>query len=822
MAENDNDSLIDAYVNVRADTTQAQKDILWLEKFIGQKVEKPKVVTVKPDGSIRRTTGDLQQTVDTAKKATEAISGIGRADTSRATRGIDALFGRMQKMRAEIDRATQSQERFNQTAASGGMMGRAGAMARRAAPMAARFIPGYGPMSVAASGAMSAGRAVVGAARYAAPAVGMAGSLAARGMIGAAGLAGTAAGRAHNTFDRFATGGAMAGSAMALVGGGPGASLGAGLGGGVGNALGGRAGGFVLGSAGAIGGKVIEDGLAGIDQNRKIEAGLAKIMGDAGKAKKLFSELGKIEFKVPIDMGQLGASAKALALAGYEAKEIPGRMRVIMDAATASTEGLKDGTGRIIEQIAKAKSMGGFTGKGTELKNLQGMGLPIAEILKQQFGMTIEEVASATKEGVLEVENVIDRIMESLNARFAGAVNEEINSVGGQVELLKAKYNDFASTIAEPIFDPLLDGLKELNKFLEGEAFDRFTQKMAAMAATAVESFKVLANTADSFGAKDRAETAAAAYQDGTFDTGERATGALGVLQTVMNIPNAVAEATLGMPLAVREANEAEERKRKGLPDKTIKSVYDGVGPKMVGKFNLNERRSPRQQRELEAQIKQDQLVEVGQGVFGAGKRGLSVLGGVAGDLIGQGMTYFGETTGLDTEKKRSKAWDGLVDAAVDIRNDDTLAKRKEAEKLRKQAERDEKNDKEKARERAAERKMAALQDAGSGFFDDIEDPVLRERARKSEFGISMKRDKDGRMMPSVELEKAFKESRATQTSGLDGLNRMMQGNVDAANDRKLQQDQKTLLEKIVTKLQEQIDIELKAPGDGAAVIAPG
>jgi hypothetical protein len=94
-----------------------------------------------------------------------------------------------------------------------------------------------------------------------------------------------------------------------------------------------------------------------------------------------------------------------------------------------------------------------------------------------------------------------------------------------------------------------------------------------------------------------------------------------------------------------------------------------------------------------------------------------------------------------------------------------------------------------------------------------------------SKFGVSMKRGEDGQMMPTVALKEAFKDLRGpTQATGLDGLNRLMQGQVDAANDRKIQQDQKTLLESVVEKLQKQIELETaKGPGGPQpAVIGQG
>ena len=771
MAENDSESLIDAFVNVRADTKQAEKDILWFESFIKQHVEKPATVSVKADDSIKRTASELDSTADAADRASKAVSGVGDA-----TSGIDDLFNRIHRMRGEIDHATKSQERFNKTAAS------------------------------ASSGGGMLGGLRRGAGRFIGGAVGMASAP----LIGAAGLAGTLTGQAQNMFGRFAAGGAVAGAGVRLAGGGMPASIGGALGGGVGNAIGGLAGpgagrvaGAALGTAGAIAGKVIGDGIGEIQDARKNEAMMTRILGDAKQAKELFKELSAIDLKVPISMPQLADSAKTLALAGFEASEIPKKMQVIMDAASASTEGLAGGTDRIVAMLSRIKGQGQVMGQ--ELMQLQRMGLPIADIMKAQFGKTIQEVAKATREGTLESGKVIDGILAGLNAKFAGAVSEEINTIGGQIELLKAKYSAFSATIAEPVFDPLLDGLKHLNTALESPGFQEFIKNITRAVAATMEMVRALKQLSDQSGATDTALGAA-------VDTSGYAADAWVATTEVITGVGSIIEDETKMGGLESWKNFLFDNQY-GRRDS--RQVEKGVGPMLDEAGNdMRYVLTPEQRAAARKIQRANEFTAVGQSAVSGVMGGLGMMGGVAGDLMGQAGTAFSNATGISSVADARKMASAAALEAEKLNNKESVARRVAREK----ADRD---DADGSRQNAA-RKM--LGDRQAEIAKDIADPRLKEAFLGSKFDIEMKRDKEtGRMEPVAELKEAFKDMRgSTQTSGLDGLNRMMQGQVDAANDRKMQQDQKTLLEKIVTKLQEQINLEVKAPGDGAAVIAPG
>jgi hypothetical protein len=290
-----------------------------------------------------------------------------------------------------------------------------------------------------------------------------------------------------------------------------------------------------------------------------------------------------------------------------------------------------------------------------------------------------------------------------------------------------------------------------------------------------------------------------------------------------------------GLPTAVREEQDRKERERKGIKDDGVRRLYSGTGPNMVGDIDLNKARTPEQQARLEGMNRRNEMTAAGSrmaGVFTGTAGALSGMAGIMGGRAGSSAAELAQSLGLgqrpvigpdgEATGKKGFSFRGLLEDAqgaaerIDVR--ESVARRKEADKAAAKAEVT-------TRQATAQRVVDETIARGG----DVKDMGLTDREKEmvagSKFGVSMKRGEDGQMMPTVALKEAFKDLRGpTQATGLDGLNRLMQGQVDAANDRKIQQDQKTLLESVVEKLQKQIELETaKGPGGPQpAVIGQG
>lgn len=838
--DSESSELMRAYVTIRGDLSGLERDTAKARSIVDGKLASPVKITVNGEpivqagraadvaaAKIKGVAGvDMKPLARDSDFVTQAFLAM-KKEAAEAAKGLEHLSDAdLRKVEAGIDRLTRKVERL-------------GAASRRAGAgslITPRGGGAMGPMIPGAGGGLGFG------GRMLATGVGSAvGSSFGGGMGGMGGIA------------RGAIGAAMRSPAgMAIAG--------AGL---VGTATGAA----VLAPATAAFGKVVKDGLPGIEDEKKYIRIFDALLKDTEKAKQLFHEMAKIDLEVPIDLPNLLESTQKLAQAGITASEIPDKMRIIMDAAASSTEGALGGTQRIVQMISKINASGIL--EMEDLKSLSSMGLPVAEIIREKFNMDLREVSAATREGKVQIKEVIDGMFDGLETRFKGNIGIEIETIAGQIELLKGKYSSFAGEVARPLFDPLLDGLKSINDYLSSSDFEAFAEGLRTVTREAAETAKTLAKIYGGDGesagvgaAIGGAAGGAASFIGETIrgmalmesagsKTGYgQALSGIPILGTAANIDAGIAAGVNtdqpGVGPVIRggvDISLSQEQRFDATPEQQarrerMKLLEEGIRISenvLSGKYGselADKERERREPRTAEAKAELERLREesraefesfrnrerststmYGMGVAGemASNFGRNVLG-AAGSMLGRGVGALGEATGIQSLEDAGNLASRGMDVAGQLRNKDIIQRRNEREKQEELL-------RQKSIKERAEQTVSQFQNNEDGG-----DPRLTEVLQKSKFAVSMRRNEVGQMVPSVALKELFQDVRAsTQTTGLGGLNSMMQSNIDAAQERKFQADQKKLLEEVVKKLQEQIDIAVAEDNkDGTATVAPG
>jgi|GEM_PF-3456062 len=884
--DSESSELMRAYVTIRGDLSGLERDTAKARQIVDGKLASPVKITVNGE--------PIVQAGRAADVAAAKIKGVVNIDASKLDRSmswIDQAFRNMSRSAGELDgklsgmaensmrnvargydqiaakvRSVAGEARRAMSAVSGGGINapggtgqnvvhtRSGGFMRSAAGsflggVGARFMPGGGGPSnppPPATGGGSSHHAVppwavqvVGGVRTPPPP-----SLFSRGMF--------AAESALRTPIPMPPAGLALGAAGAV----------------------GAAGTFAAAGAGAAAagfGKVVKDGLPGIEDEKKYIRIFDALLKDTEKAKQLFTEMAKIDLEVPIDLPNLLQSTQKLAQAGLTASEIPEKMRIIMDAAASSTEGALGGTQRIVQMISKIKSSGVL--EMEDLKSLSSMGLPIAEIVQEKFRMNIRELAAATRSGKVEIQKVMDGMFDGLESRFKGNIGIEIETIAGQIELLKGRYSAFAGEVARPLFDPLLDGLKSVNDYLSSSDFEAFAEGLKTVTREAAETAKVLAKIYGGDGESMGIGAAIGGAAGGAARAGGETIRGMALLSDAgskTEVGRAFAEDPLLSPLFGTPVNMAAGLFADPNTDQS------GVGPKVIGGIDRSLSQEQRFDATPEQKSRRERMEQIREGIakreqvfqglsgaliadsdreaiqknIDAGKRemmmlrreeeaefesfrnrerststlyGLGVAGGMAsnygrnllgaaGSMLGRGVGALGEATGIASLEDAGNLASRGMDIAGQLRNRDVIQRRNEREKQEELL-------RQKSIKERAEQTVAQFQSNEDGG-----DPRLTEVLQKSKFAVSMRRNEDGQMVPSVALKELFQDVRAsTQTTGLGGLNTLMQSSIDAAQARKFQADQKKLLEEVVKKLQEQINLAVADENKtDTAVVAPG
>lgn len=213
---------------------------------------------------------------------------------------------------------------------------------------------------------------------------------------------------------------------------------------------------------GAVAGKVFSDGIKRQASIEQTETSLRVLLKDGGAAKELVSELRKMEAETPVELTTLATNSQKLAASGFEAEAIPELLGTIMNAASVGVDTFENNAFRLTKALSQIKTNGRLLGE--ELLQLTDIGLPINEIIKEAFDMNSQELAKASQEGKVEIDVILDAITSGLKDKFGGALEEQTETLTGQLNMLKKAYRTVAEELADPAFDALSDFVSNLNE----------------------------------------------------------------------------------------------------------------------------------------------------------------------------------------------------------------------------------------------------------------------------------------------------------------------------------------------------------------------
>tara|TARA_R110002073_G_scaffold59094_7_gene149256 strand:- start:4945 stop:8109 length:3165 start_codon:yes stop_codon:yes gene_type:complete len=283
---------------------------------------------------------------------------------------------------------------------------------------------------------------------------------------------------------RFLGGAGVAG----FLGGGRGTQLGAGLGAMAGGPAGGIAGGVLGASADATVGQA-SAGVTDIAQLTRVENTLSIILKDGDKATKLMKELEAIDLQLPVDMGLLADATVKLAGAGFDPNSITKNLGSILDAGAVSPEGVNEGTSRIVRAMSQIKAKGRL--QAEELLQLQEIGLPVNRILSEQFGgRSIDSITKASQAGDIPVDEILNKLIAGFEQNFGGALKKQSEDLLGLAGQIQEKWAAIRREIAEPLFQPLEEALRDLNNAIEAGKFDDLKEALKGAAMAAVDLTK--------------------------------------------------------------------------------------------------------------------------------------------------------------------------------------------------------------------------------------------------------------------------------------------------------------------------------------------
>lgn len=266
--------------------------------------------------------------------------------------------------------------------------------------------------------------------------------------------------------------------------------------------------------AGALAGGAAAAGTIGfgVKLNADVEIyknSLKVILKDQAKANKLFKELQKIDLDLPVDIGMLAENAQKLAGAGFDPSKIGGMLRTVADAAAISPVGTEEGSARIVKALTQIRAKRDL--QMEDLNQLSELGIPVRQLINDQFGMTAQQVGDKVRSGEMSIDDVLEQILESFDKMFGGALEERAKTFYGAIDQIADRFRAFSRDISTPIFDKLKGALERVTEAMKSEDFQNFTlelttsmRELAEIASKAADAIKYLYNIADEASGKGK------------------------------------------------------------------------------------------------------------------------------------------------------------------------------------------------------------------------------------------------------------------------------------------------------------------------------
>lgn len=176
-----------------------------------------------------------------------------------------------------------------------------------------------------------------------------------------------------------------------------------------------------------------------------LETAFKTMLGDEQKANALMQEITTTAAKTHFDLQQVAQGAKQLLAYGEASDKVNDTLVRLGNISAGLTIPLND----LVYLYGTTMTQGRlFT---QDLRQFMGRGIPIAEELAKQFGVTKDEVGelvTAGKVGFAEVEAAIVSLT-SKGGKFSGLMEQQSKNINGQISNLEDQFVSFLNELGE-------------------------------------------------------------------------------------------------------------------------------------------------------------------------------------------------------------------------------------------------------------------------------------------------------------------------------------------------------------------------------------
>lgn len=196
---------------------------------------------------------------------------------------------------------------------------------------------------------------------------------------------------------------------------------------------------------------------------QQLEIAFSTMLQSEEKATALMKDVTEFAAKTPFDLQGVASGVKQLLAFGSASEEVIDEMRMLGDIAA----GLSIPIGDLVYLYGTTRTQGRmFT---MDLRQFMGRGIPLAEELAKQFGVTKDQVGQLVTDGKVGFEEMRKALvaMTSEGGKFGGLMDKQSKSITGQISNLEDSVDQMFNKIGESMEGAISGTLNVATKLVE-------------------------------------------------------------------------------------------------------------------------------------------------------------------------------------------------------------------------------------------------------------------------------------------------------------------------------------------------------------------
>ncbi len=223
------------------------------------------------------------------------------------------------------------------------------------------------------------------------------------------------------------------------------------------------------------------------------------MLGDAGKAKNLMQQLRDIQNTTGIGVAEGASGSKQLLAYGFQAQDLVKELTMLKTVASAVNVPLND----MIYVYGTLRAQGRAYMR--DITQFTMRGIPMYQALSDSMGVPVSQLKELVKQGKIGFEQVQAAMvhMTSEGGVFGGMLQAIMNTLPGQIQVMKNQFQTTMGAITAPMQPAMLEMVKTLTKYLQdmnttevGKSLEAFMGHLATalpkILPVATSLFKVL------------------------------------------------------------------------------------------------------------------------------------------------------------------------------------------------------------------------------------------------------------------------------------------------------------------------------------------